>query len=685
MKVINAFKRLDILGQPVTVNMNGDSKFRTVPGALLSLVVFATGLLSTYFILYGFFDTTNPAIVQEYAETSLHPEASLIENQMLPAYALYNEATGQSLPVSMISKYLTIRATHRDIKVNLATGQVNYTFTPIAPVPCATRSETSSWGYQYLKDHSLERISMLTGICLDVLSKDLKIGGSLASGRSQVLTVDLLPCSLASGCATPAEMQTILILHVYSINGFKTSELEKPITKLPISDVQLKVNEGNVQYTNLKFQLNKVIDNSGFLSKDVLRTEYVDFSQERKDTRSRNSSQTECTVAEIDARICKPYHRIQFESSGRSMITFRGYKGITETLSRLGGIYNILLVAGTILYTLYHSKAQENFILEKVFSLTRNREDILQRFKHAAVARKEIVSPFTPSPLMRSEVQGAPSPSNGSPKEGIPKEAEYRRKFCCPKKTKEELFVHQFESAARNMIKKNLDAVALIKEISTVKAMASLLFKAPHMRLLSFLSVNSHMKKIEAKKNKGIATISQHPPERSRRRKNTRKFEDYFTEKGAEKALTIDECVRELQEGDTQLPNIDQYFLDWFGSSEEDTIKFLGEVSTPAHHPRGFVSEINSPGIQPASPKKSCFSQFVRDVDKNEMDLQAKEEENRMIQQQLNNQSPVSKKAALLLRGNKPLKKSSKIKGSPFKNVGILPEANEKLRNMDEA
>ena len=65
---LDFFKRADILGEPVSLSVAGRDTHQTYLGALLSLVYIGLTLAAGIKIIYDFFDTTKPGVVQTMQE-----------------------------------------------------------------------------------------------------------------------------------------------------------------------------------------------------------------------------------------------------------------------------------------------------------------------------------------------------------------------------------------------------------------------------------------------------------------------------------------------------------------------------------------------------------------------------------------------------------------------------------------
>lgn len=462
-RTISHLKHLDFLGTGVNLNIAGQDRLKTYLGAFLTVCLVGSLMTVWWFQAQTYLETTSPQIFQEFSDLDDGAEIDLVEKKLLPTIGIYDEVLQNGLPAADVAKYVTIKGLMLVSKYNLATSSWDVTQTPLDPVACSTLTPEERKLYDFENFGTEKRFTGFLNdkaICLKPPSSTMKIFGSVAKSHVGVFSVQLFPCSLASGCVTALEFARVSVVLGDSKKSIRYADLSSPVTTIPNMNTLYQINQAMTQDYQSNFRLNEIYDNFGFGYSARLRTSYFDIGTTGYLTRMRNSAQITCTLPQIAASACAPYLKFSFRSSPRYSKTIRNYKGPTETLGEMGGVKEIFFVVFFLLYFPFDYFNKRYFILEKVFGI---RQDIKALFSFQKT-----------------------SDSNESPEDSS------QNRSCCRKKHRpnsEQGCQEELQDLGSDLIERNLDVVSLVKALNDLRMLMGTFINEKQERIASYVSL----------------------------------------------------------------------------------------------------------------------------------------------------------------------------------------------------
>lgn len=475
LSLILAVKSIDFLGDKPNLNIGGSSSVKTFLGALLSVGCIASiaygGLLS----ISSFLDDTSPNIRQELAQLPKHPVVNVFDNRMMPLFGVFSELQARQLPPSEVFRYITVNAYVKNIFADVATGIPQYKITPLPAVACSSLTPEEDEAYDYiLADPVMVQVKQAYGVCLRLPDRSLMVGGKITDQNFTYLTFDLLPCSLSSNCASPLELANSFINFVHPNTNFNTSNFRRPTQRYPETMNFIRFSVNNYAHSDLQFQRNSVYDNRAFSSNATLKEEYIQFLAEKKYARARDGTQMTCTPASVLARTCVPYLRIEIQSSANQLVTIRTYLGVVETLSNIGGMIELVVLAFTLVYRPFSLKTTKKFLEDHIFNLSKDYKDFYR---------------YTQGKGGSSSKIGTMTMREGG-----------RSCLCLRKRSPEQAYLKEAKEAADQTVVNNLDIISVIKELSSIKFLMEHFLNKKQRRLIPFLSLNDTRQEIIRKR-----------------------------------------------------------------------------------------------------------------------------------------------------------------------------------------
>jgi hypothetical protein len=144
---------------------------------------------------------------------------------------------------------------------------------------------------------------------------------------------------------------------------------KKPIEYVSEADEYFYISAG----LNTKHRVNlmkaTIADENGFLSP---QSEGFSFSTVRNRATVvalRDPSQITCTEDMLPSGVCNTYYRLQYFNTYSKQEITREYKGVVETISDIGGMIELIFLVFCPIYSIYHSFAQESFLMDRIYGL----------------------------------------------------------------------------------------------------------------------------------------------------------------------------------------------------------------------------------------------------------------------------------------------------------------------------
>ncbi len=445
---VSLLKHMDIMAPPIQIRLAGFSGIKTFVGLLMTFV-YTCGIISLgSFLVREFFDTSKPQVSVQETDTGAYPEFDLHAQKLLPVAYFFSQPTVR-VPAQEVARYFTIKLVKKTRQNPADASQ------PLAEkvdlfdvVPCAdsvSSAQDSSLYQHFDKTPYFKRFAQEFGMCVAVDPKNLKIYGGGADDEIVTLAYTLYPCSLATGCASEAEMKQVSFAFSVSGTSLNLSDFENPVSKYLNVDCFYHLMHGFKQFSRIELQSKDIIDDPGlyFNLKNKSR-----FSEVKKSTYrllSRDATKLQCTLGEIEAAACSAFFEFEFASTGTNVKILRSYRGFVETLGDIGGVNEIVFILCWYTNWFYLLIAKQKVVVGKVFSFLT--DPIFANFRtgNAQLSAREKL------PLHRVQRVGP--------------ESERERAAEGP----------SLENQAYQLITGTLDVVTLVHEVNNIKLLTKIL------------------------------------------------------------------------------------------------------------------------------------------------------------------------------------------------------------------
>ena len=363
------FTSIDYLGSGVHLRVEGRSSLKTRVGAFLSLL--PTGLILGATVLFGmdYANTAQPKVNIEESRALKHPRVDMVKSRILPVLFPYLDDV-TILSFEETRKYMTITFMFAEFPIDdSGNAQLRVTNFPFAQ--CKDLYNAGKLIEEQLSQDPIERTNIINfGLCPDVSGQDINIIGKGGDREMAVTRFFIHPCSLTDGsCKSTADIPRL---------GFYLNEF-MPAMNLSNYETPILYYFNSVRYTYLNPDLGQrrmrstkrtfIYDWRGFLSKPTLNKQVDAIDTDSFDVTYRQGTQISCLPSDILTPSCRPYWIIDTMSGGSTITITRSYTGVIETLSNIGGIFEVVIVFFELLYAYYYRHALRKFLVQKIFHL----------------------------------------------------------------------------------------------------------------------------------------------------------------------------------------------------------------------------------------------------------------------------------------------------------------------------
>ena len=383
---LNFITKMDLLTEAVSLRIGGKDVHKTYSGMVFTLIYIS--LLIAAFVkifFYDFFDKTKPIVIQKIRESFEYPKADLYESQLAPAFSIL-DIKGNAIPIEDVSKYVTVSAILRkhdfgnddSLDFSKPTSIANISVMPCRNIPMSVLKDL----YSHLdKDPKLKKHMLNTGLCVNPKRGEWYVRGNITDTNITLIQINVQPCTLSpKECKSSLELIGIQAF-IYGVKfEIDASNKDHPISPAPIEETPVYLDQ-RVDYSIIQYvKKNSIIDISGFLTQDSLKSEYIDVNKRMEFTIPRGfvNSPIVCDPIDIGNRTsCPNYLTYIYASSATNSVMERTYAGIFESLTDIGGIEQIISISVGFLYFLFRKfdfESDNDFLSEKIFTTKSNAE-----------------------------------------------------------------------------------------------------------------------------------------------------------------------------------------------------------------------------------------------------------------------------------------------------------------------
>ena len=365
MRILNIYSKLDILGEPFSLTLNGSSSIKSWFGATLTLVFIGMVIVASVIFTRAFFDYSTPNVSETSDNFKKGLTVNLGSQKMLPFIRVLDKT--QDVP-----DYLDSDSVENLFQFSLTV--VTITQNPDGSekeeqeyfygIPCDELAQNKT-KFSYLSEASnyedLKDDLEYYAYCLDITNpENIRLEGNGTSIGSKIVQINIQPCSALEtpGCkAFDKSLYSIELFFPSFAPDFKNPQ--KPVLMSIDLDNGFKVNDFSLFRTEFIRPINNLLyDEDQITTKEKLSGKFIDletlgpkYSERVKD--GLGNPIYSCDTADLGEEDCQSLYQINFVNSRKQIKFVRKYKLVTQVLSEIGGISTLLLQVFTYINMVY--------------------------------------------------------------------------------------------------------------------------------------------------------------------------------------------------------------------------------------------------------------------------------------------------------------------------------------------
>lgn len=470
MHHLSKLKVFDLMSTTIDFTIKGHAHIKTWFGFSFTILYIGIFFCLSWIIFESYLDTSNPIVFQATSESAEYPTIDLLSSQILPTILVFKEGS-IPVPADQVYRYFTpifYKMKYKTTQNPDGTSQFTLDTLNMNMLPCSqvlANQSVSSYYYLYKKNiPPITDFQKNQGICLEPNIEEMSVQSN-SSGKTDIFHLDVLPCMLPAGCATPAELRALSIVFIQPKVSLNLSNYEKP-TEINLSmDRIFTFGENIYQILTYELATTQIKDTSDFLSKSKHRDSKTIMANPGIALTSRDANQLQCTAAEVFTRACVPYLTFRFLSSPSTTVVTRTYKGIIKVFSEIGGISSIILAICLQLCQIYVYFRKNKILVHEVFGFLGSKS--FERCVAAEVAKKYAKQDSSEVNLI-----------NYDPTKDDKVAVETRKR------------INSIQGDALRLIKNNLDIVTIIREMNNIRFLVETLLKEDQRDLIPLYCIN---------------------------------------------------------------------------------------------------------------------------------------------------------------------------------------------------
>ena len=369
---VKYIKLLDLFGRPVFLSINGDSKYRSYFGAILSIFVTGLSLFFLSKLLISWFSYEYSSTItssENFSVANLLKENKTIlyefNNQNYYIYfVVYAKHPNGTLNYKSLAKYLNI-----EYRYSLDLGDTQTL--PLESESCFKKLQNDFLGIAY--DHNEYSINQQNKF-------QMCVKNSFEMGLFPILENDAIwqrtlhffvsPCkneSFNGQCASEEEIKEMLNYVTVQASIPKTifdfKNTSQPINRL------FKYEEYALDWDLKSIVQNEISPNYLFIDNGIINDDYildsVNFNPDKPTLNTRTKNKDDNIIFQ---------YKIAIEFQNEKF--YIRNKKLSEILGSFGGIVNILFACGNIICYFYNNFNLKQTLIKTAFEFTKKTEEI---------------------------------------------------------------------------------------------------------------------------------------------------------------------------------------------------------------------------------------------------------------------------------------------------------------------
>ena len=369
-------RKLDILGQPFQLKYSkGSETFQTLVGGVLSSCIILALVGVLVITALNLFDTTKPDVVSANTILPKTEEVDLYKERLIYPIAF---TRGLSiLDPDEVSKYLTLRLAISKFYLADPVKNINgFDITLDAPYKPCKDLQNKEWLEDY-REEGFENALNLTyiyGLCpdLDGLEDKLKILGKFEDPPYINARIYIGPCSLPdkTQCKSIQEITSITVVTIAPKKMFDPSNKKNPLKTVLQLDKEYSIGSNHTRFYSYNSKRVRVYDDSWDFFEANFKLEYSYFELDYIDSSEHSQPRDYCpggTLADFVSEVCPTYMLLFFVATGDLTKVTRTYPKILDAAGQIGGVAEVFMVIGGLIYSGYNSRLLLRFLKMRLF------------------------------------------------------------------------------------------------------------------------------------------------------------------------------------------------------------------------------------------------------------------------------------------------------------------------------
>ena len=297
-KFTKKYKKLDFLAKEPSLQVGGESSFKTMVGSTLTIILGCLLLTSCSFIAYDFFRTDQPQIAQEKQYSGIYPKIDMFSELNVPILNVFINDT-VTVPAADIPKYFTAQIISYKYEISGENLDTISTVKTWNYVPCSQVIANGIPKEKLVPDGSgnLQESLNTVAICADIKPGDTpSVQGQATDKTYELLSFEIYPCTLGAECVSADEVDQIGFTFSRGMKSMNLSNFENPITYKMSGDDFIYLNTASLQIYREFMLENKIIDDKGFMIGETERQTFYTSDRFFSNQKKRDSQMTQCDV-----------------------------------------------------------------------------------------------------------------------------------------------------------------------------------------------------------------------------------------------------------------------------------------------------------------------------------------------------------------------------------------------------
>lgn len=385
---MGVIEKLDIFGQPFAFNVTQERrKYRTNTGAFVTIVCVILTSLGAYIFFSDYLETTSPRVTISSEFLNNYPEIRTFDHSFIPFLSFFSNSG--SLPISELSKYVTISVSKIELQLDPLTSQPAMVVKASQNFVNARNAKLSSNKEDF--ENFLEASGakgLYDGDFLlspeDMLDEDFwTIQGSANYLPFTFITLNIFPCSLPdpTQCAPIEDLIQYEVKLSVVFNSYKLDVKHNPVYRLfTFESLVAALNPAAFTVGQVIFKRVEILNEDLDFAKPDVASNFFSIGKAKSHAKFRPGN-VYCDTATILAGLCAPYNQILIKSGHEVETVLRLYPKLFGMISELGGFGDLIFIFLGFFYFFYNDYFMKKFVQKNFF---RGKTEHIEKVKNHA-------------------------------------------------------------------------------------------------------------------------------------------------------------------------------------------------------------------------------------------------------------------------------------------------------------